>query len=215
MALSTYPELLTSVQSWLHRADLAAAAADFISLAESELNSEVHTRLMESDESVTLTIATRTIALPSRFIEPISLELVISGQDNIQIDYQPKQRLVINSASGAACRPQYWTINGSNIEVSNLSDATYSMIFRMVKGFAIASTLANTLLTDYPGLYLYGSLLQASQYLKNDARVPAWQSTYTRILNKIRRKESKRNKLISLVTDHPSAVGRVGNIITG
>lgn len=216
MALANYTDLATSLAGWLHRGDLASQIPDFVTLAESELNAEVHTRLMESDEPVTLTAATRTIALPSRFIEPISFELVISGQDNIELTYQPPQRLSINAASGAACRPKYWTINGSNIEFPNLSDATYTCKFRMVKGFDLASTSTNTLMTDYPGLYLYGSLLQAAPFLRDDTRIATWQTLYDRLLKKVKRKEGRRNALTSLVADHPSAgAGRSGNIITG
>jgi len=216
MALTNYTDLTTSLADWLHRSGLTNQIADFVTLAESELNADVHTRLMESDESVTLTINTNTIALPSRFIEPISFELVISGQDNIPLTYQPPHRLSYNTASGARCRPQFWTIDGSNIEFPNLSDATYSAVFRMVKGFDLASTSTNALLTAYPGLYLYGSLLQAAPYLRDDNRIPVWQSRYDRLLPKVKRKEGRKNALTSLVTDHPSSGnGWRSNIITG
>lgn len=216
MALANYTDLTASLAGWLHRGGLSSQIADFVTLAESELNADVHTRLMEVDEPVTLTISTNTIALPSRFIEPISLEIVISGQENIPLTYQPPQRLSYNVASGAKCRPQYWTINGDSIEFPNLSDATYAMTFRMVKGFDLAATSTNTLMTTYPGLYLYGSLLQAAPFLKDDARIATWQTLYDRLLKKVRRKEGRRNALTTLVTDHPSAgAGRRGNIITG
>ncbi len=174
----------------------------------------LHTRLMEVDEDVTLTIATRTIALPSRFIEPITLELVITGQANTPLIYQPLQRLAIDSNVGSTCRPQYWTINGSNLEFPNLSDATYACVFRMVKGYDIASTSTNDLLTEYPGIYLYGALLQAAPYLRDDDRVQTWGVMYTNLLKKARRKESRRHALTSLVMDDGLARTR-SNIITG
>lgn len=215
MALANYTDLTTSLADWLRRSALTSQIADFVTLAESELNADVHTRLMESDEPVTLTVGTRTIALPARFIEPISFELVISGQSNTQLTYEPPHRISINAASGAACRPQYWTINGDNIEFPNLSDATYSAVFRMVKGFDLAATSTNSLMTAYPGLYLFGSLLQAAPYLRDDNRIPTWQSRYDRLLAKVKRKEGRRNALTSLVTDHPSSGGYRANIITG
>lgn len=215
MALSTYAELEASLADWLHRSNLSDQIDDFITLAESELNADVHMRLMESDEPVTLTISTNAITLPARFIEPISLEIILSGQANIPLTYQPVQRLSYNTDSGAAARPEYWTINGDSIEFPNLSDATYSMTFRMVKGFDIASTGTNSLLTAYPGLYLYGALLQAAPYMTNDVRIPVWQSSYDRLLTKVKRQEGRRNALTSLITNHPSAGGRRANIITG
>lgn len=216
MALANYTDLSTSLANWLHRTNLTIQIPDFVTLAESELNADVHTRLMESDEPVTLTAGTRTIALPARFIEPISFELVIPGQSNIPLTYEPPHRLLINEASGAACRPQYWAINGANIEFPNLSDATYSATFRMVKGFDLASTTTNTLMTSYPGLYLYGSLLQAAPYMRSDPVTRAgWQASYDALLAKVKRKEGRKNALTRLVTDHPSAGGWRSNVITG
>ena len=217
MALSTYAELVTSVQDWLHRTDLASQAADFVTLAESEINADVHMRLMEADESVTLTVGTRTIALPSRFIEPISLELELSGQDNDPLIYQPPHRLVINEASGASSRPRYWTVNGAYLEFPNLSDDTYTLNFRMVKGFDLASTTTNSLLSSYPGLYLYGALLQAAPYMLDDKRILTWRNMYDKLLTKVKQKESRKNALTSLVTDLPvnRTAGYGRNIITG
>lgn len=215
MALSTYTELKASVASWLHRTDLTTQIVDFIDLAEAELNAELHTRLMETDESLSLSSGASTVALPARFVEPISLELVISGQENTTLSYQPRQRLALNAASGASARPKYWTINGNNIQFPNVSDAAYTLTFRMVKGYDLAATSTNDLLTDYPGLYLYGALIQAAPFLIDDQRIPTWQRMYQTLLAKVKRKESRRHALTSLVTDCPSVPGRQENIITG
>ncbi len=216
MAMSTYAELCTAVASWLHRTDLTAQVPDFVMLAESEINADAHTRLMESDETVTITSGAYTIALPDGYIEPIQLEIVISGQANITLLYQPPHRLLMNVQAGASCRPYFWTVNGGNIEFPNLSDANYTMTFRMVKGFDLASTLTNTLIDTYPGIYLFGTLLQAAPYLKDVNMISVWQSRYDRLVAKMKRKEGRDRALTSLITDHPSAGNPWRpNIITG
>ena len=46
MALSTYAELKTSVADWLNRSDLTAAIADFVTLAESQIERVLRNRNM-------------------------------------------------------------------------------------------------------------------------------------------------------------------------
>lgn len=214
MALTTYTELKASLADWLHRSDLTSQIADFVTLAESEINTELRLRLMEADEALTLTSATRTVALPSRYIEPISLELVIAGQSNQELTYRQPQQLAINAAAGSAARPEYWTVNGSDIEFPNLPDQTYTLKFRMLKGLDLAATSTNALLTAYPGLYLYGSLLQSAPYMVNDARIQTWKAMYESLKAKISHKEARSKTLARLVTDLPS-VRAQSNIITG
>jgi hypothetical protein len=214
MALSNYTELKAAIARKVRRADMTDDIIDFITLAESEINADMRTRLMEVDETVTLTISTRTIALPARYIEPISFELVISGENNSQLFYKQPQQLAINAASGSRSRPQYWTINGDNIEFPNLSDATYTGKFRMLKGFDIASTNTNSLLTAYPGLYLYGALLHSAPHIKDDARMLTWQTMYQSLKKKVLRKEARSKVLTTLVTNLPSVRTR-SNIYSG
>lgn len=215
MALTNYAELGNSVADWLHRADLATQISDFITLAESEINAELlQMRRTKVDEALTINAGERTVALPSRYIEPISLNLVISGQPNTELTYRQPQQLLINADIGATARPFYWAINGDNIEFPNLSDDTYTLSFRMVKGLDLASTSTNAVLDAYPGLYLYGALLQAAPYLVNDQRMGVIQATYNRILAKAKRAEGRTNALVSLVTDLPNTA-RLPNIIEG
>lgn len=208
MALGTYAQLVSSVTDWLKRSSVAAQAVDFIALAESEINTDLRMRLMEVDQTVTLTIATRTITLPTGYLEPISLEIVKTGEKNTKLEYRQPQLLGIDANTGSAARPMQWTINGGTIEFPNLSDATYTMKFRMLKALNIATDLTNACLTKYPGLYLYGALLQASLYLIKDDRIPTWQSRYDRLFSKAQKAEARTKRLTALLSDHPSAGGR-------
>jgi hypothetical protein len=44
---------------------------------------------------------------------------------------------------------------------------------------ALSANSTNWLLTAHPDVYLYGSLMQAAPYLKNDERLAVWGSLYT------------------------------------
>lgn len=214
MALSTYTELKASVADWLHKPTLTAQVVDFISLAESEINTELRMRLMQVDEPLTLASGARTIALPSRYLEPIKLELVFPDRDNKELIYLSPTQMTVNAAAGVACEPQFWTVDGDTVEFPNLADRAYSVSFRMLKGFDIATTSTNALLTKYPGIYLYGALLQAAPYCADDARVATWATLYEKLKAKVNKSEARDKKLTRLRTEHPS-VRPHSNILKG
>jgi len=214
MALSTYTELKAALADWLHRTDLTSQIVDFIDLAEVEINSEIRTRQMQVDETLSLTSGTKTVALPSRYIDPISLELVITGENNTPLFYVSPQNISSNTATSS--RPVFWTINGDNIEFEYLADQTYSLSFRMLKGYDLAATETNDLLTKYPGLYLFGALLQAAPYMVDDQRIGTWQNSYDKALSKAKKVEGRNSRLVTLRTEFPlSGASRNSNIITG
>ena len=213
MALTTYTELKASIADWLHNTALTSQIPDFITLAEVEINSELRTRQMQVDETLSLTSGTKTVALSSRYIDPISLELVIPGENNTPLTYRLPQDMTNNAATSA--RPIYWTINGDNIEFEYLADQTYTLSFRMLKGYDIAATSTNTLLTKYPGLYLFGSLLQSAPYKIDDDRIGTWQNSYDKALAKAKKAEGRNSRINSLRTEFPLNGSRSLNIITG
>lgn len=213
MALATYTDLKAAVADLLHRTDLTTQIVDFIALAESKINRTLRARLMEVDETVTLAIGTRTIALPARFYEPVSLDLVITGQGNTSLIPLLPEQMAVNDSALAKSRPQYYAINGDNITFPNLSDATYSLLFRMVKGYAIATTSTNTLLTNHPEVYLYGAAMYAAPYIKDDKRIPTWKTYFGEALEEIKRIDARTKSAVGLRTELGG--GGRQNIITG
>ncbi len=208
MAISTFTELKASIASWLHRSDLTTVIPDFITLLESRINRTLRLRTMESDNSLTLTSGTRTVALPSGYVEPISLALIISGEAYDYLDYRLPNQLPIDVNSSSARRPRMYAINGTNIEFPNLSDETYAMTFRMVGTFTLSdASPTNWLLTNHPDIYLFGSLLEATSYLNNDKRIPLWQMKYDLAVSEVRNKENRARSKSSLVSDLPSTSG--------
>jgi hypothetical protein len=215
MALSTYTELKATLADYLHRTDMTSRIVDFITLAESEINSEIRTRLMETDASLTLVSGTNTIALPTRYSEPILLELVISGRENTPLRYLTPSQMEDETETGSTYEPRYWTINGSNIEFPNDADQDYSVRFRHLADFDLATTSTNTLLTKYPGIYLYGSLLQAEPFMNNDPRIATWANFYANLKKVINRKEARTRSLATLGTDVAIRGSRINNIFKG
>lgn len=178
MALSTYSELKASVADWLNRSDLTAAIPDFIALAEAQMERKLRTRQMIS--RATATIDTEYGAVPADFLEVKSFKLqtnpvtplqfeTIDSLDNLQSQ---------NPSSG---KPRYFSIVGGQIRTVPVPDSSYTAELTYYgKLTKLSSTeTTNWLLSAAPDVYLYGSLLQAAPYLKDDARISVWATMYT------------------------------------
>ena len=63
MSIATYAELKTAVANWLQRTDLTSYIPDFITIAESQIASDLKVREME--KRVTASISTEYFDIPS------------------------------------------------------------------------------------------------------------------------------------------------------
>lgn len=182
MALTTYDELKTSIGDWLNRTDLTSAIADFISLAEAQIERQLRTRQMIVRSNAD--ISTEYAALPGNFLETKSFKLT-STNPITPLVFQTIDALdELSRTYSAASRPKYFGIVGGQVRVVPVPDATYTteLIYYAQLTKLSGSVSTNWLLTASPDIYLYGSLLQAAPYLQDDARIPVWSNLYDRAL---------------------------------
>lgn len=182
MALTTYTELKTSIGDWLNRTDLTSAIADFISLAEAQIERQLRTRQMITRSNAD--INTEYAALPSDFLETKTFKLT-STNPVTPLVFQTIDALDnLSRTFSAASRPKYFGIVGGQVRVVPVPDATYTteLIYYAKLSKLSASVSSNWLLSASPDIYLYGSLLQAAPYLQDDARIPVWSSLYDKAL---------------------------------
>ena len=89
------------------------------------------------------------------------------------------------SATG---KPYYFTMIGGStnqLEVLPSPDSTYtSSIVYYTRIAALSdSATSNWLLAAHPDIYLFGTLVEAEPYLKNDERMPMWTARLDKALN--------------------------------
>ena len=185
MALTTYSELKSSVADWLNRTDLTAVVPDFISLAEAQIERTLRTRQMIV--RATASIDTEYSAVPADFLETKSIKLNTSPVTALQFESIDAMDQLKATAYIAAGKPHYFSIVGGQIRVLPVPDSTYTAELTY---YAKLSKLSNTnttnwLLTQAPDVYLYGSLMQAAPYLKEDERITVWASIYARGLEEL------------------------------
>lgn len=188
MTIASQSDLIAAVSSWLFgRTDLAARVPDFITLAEAKFNRTLLCRQMETRATLTCsTIAANPerLALPADFQTMRRLRLVnsfspsnLTGLDKPTLKFasavQFDELLEKNPAPNA---PIWYTLYGSTLELCPTPDQNYplDMVYRAT--IPPLTGAANWLLTAAPDAYLYGVLMEAAPYLRDDQRIPVWKS---------------------------------------
>ena len=185
MAISTYSELKTAVADWLNRADLTAAIPNFIQLAEAKFNRELSTRQQVKRAYATLT--GQYIQIPTDWLEAINLQLNVTPVrvlDFVTLDQADRIRANRYGETNADA----YTIVGEQLEVvppvgaNTEIDMTYYMKIPALSD----GNPTNWLLTAWPDLYVYATLVHAAPYLREDERVALWKGMADQLLEEIR-----------------------------
>jgi hypothetical protein len=195
MALTTRATLAAAVADWLNRSDLTTAiTADFIPLAEAEMRR----RLRRSTESTTIFVSSAAINPPSDMAAPISLHLDSgSPSQDRPLRFVTPEMLAerLAAAAGVAGRPDTYAYYDGQFQFAPEPDQSYDGILLYYQQLTplTADGSTNTILSEAPDAYLFGTLLQAASYLEHDERIPVWQSKFDAAieqLNKWRDEES-------------------------
>lgn len=185
MAISTYAELQTALANWLSRADLTSRIPEFISIAEARINRKLRIRQQETSSDVALTASTRTANLPSDFREV--RRMYMNGSPVRELEYVSPQDYWRRYAASQYGQPEMFTIEGSTFLFGPIPDTAYTAKLSYYASFPALSSTAHTTFTTNPDLYLYGSLVAAEPYLKNDKRLPIWKAQFDEILMELDR----------------------------
>jgi hypothetical protein len=189
VAITTYAELQTATANWLDRTDLTARIPEFIELSEANFNRVIRQPdMVTKDDS--FSIASRYNTLPSDTLEIVRIVLDLTPV--IVLEYMtPEEISERRAAMSATGKPYYFTVIGGSsnqLEVVPSPDSTYtSSIVYYTRIAALSdSATSNWLLAAHPDIYLFGTLVEAEPYLKNDERMPMWTSRLDKALTALR-----------------------------
>jgi hypothetical protein len=196
MALATYSDLQASVATWANRSDLPVA--DLIALTEARFNRDVNFRQLEPDIPLTGVLNSRFIPLPTQFSEPRTLWIEFSwGREQLR-NIEAASMLTRSNVG----RPYFWTIDNSNIAFERPLDQVYSFTLRMTQQVQLSnSTPTNYVLTNYPDLYLYGTLVQAALWSKDDDQLQRFEAAYQQAVDSTNQQEARSQSFVQLNTD--------------
>jgi hypothetical protein len=189
MAITTNAELESALAGWLDRSDLTVRIPDFVTLCEARVNRKLRVREMQLDADVSLTGGTRTAALPSDFGEVRRLYINSSPVRRLEYissdDYWDRY---LNTNTG---KPVAFAIEGSNLVFGPIPDSSYTAKLLYYRKMPAISSTAHGLFTANQDLYLYGSLVSAEPYMKNDKRYGLWEKQFNDILMELESQTSR------------------------
>lgn len=166
MPLGNYGELKTSVADWLARDDLTTRIPDFIALFEASARREFGGKVLAAKSTITTTPDSATVTLA---VDPQSITYLghLDGTDLVQTGAQDLTRMGTQMG-----KPIVWTWDSNSvIRFFPTPDAEYTLTMFYNQNLTGLSTdgESNYLLANYPDVYLYGTLLQARQFLQDEA----------------------------------------------
>lgn len=184
MALDNYANLKTSIINWSHRDDVSGLIDDFIDLCETTMytgqDAQIRVRSMLATETSAMSASVQYQALPTNYLEEKRFDVTVGGE-RYTIDFRTSEQMQLRSGTG---KPKYYTIT-SQIEYDIQPDEAYvTNIIHYAKLTALDSTnTTNSILTDYPNVYLYGCLWALFQW-DNDEEEE--QKYYIKFINAIK-----------------------------
>lgn len=173
MSLSTYDGLKVSVADWLNREDLTNVIPDFIELAENRIFHELRAPINEKTADLTLG-SDGYATIPSDYLEVKDLFW----------NYNPLSRVSLTQIhsyverSGVA--PEVYAREQSKLLVypnpTQVAGDTLRIIYYFTPDNLSASSSTNSIFQTAPELYLYGTLVEAANYLGSDGS--RWEGAY-------------------------------------
>jgi hypothetical protein len=197
-SVMTYDSLVENIQSYLERNDTATLDKIplFIMLAEQVIASKIKFLGNLTVNTSTMVASDAVIAKPARWHKTVSMNITVAGEREPVLlrkyEYLRNYCAGPHSNWGAEVlrRLRLFT-NWLVAPTPNLAYAFEVIYYERVQPLD-SSNQSNWFTAYAPQALLYGSLLQAMPFLKNDERIPMWQSQYEAIMTTLMEEDKLR-----------------------
>jgi len=196
-SVMTYSSLVENIQSYLERTDQATLdkIPTFIMLAEQVMAADLKFLGNLTVATSNLVQGENVIDKPARWRKTVSMNVTVNGvrQPIFLRKYEYLREYWPNPAQQDVpffyCDYDYthWMIAPTPND-----DYAYEVLY-YERVQPLDATNQSNWFTEYaPQALLYGSLLQAMPFLKNDERIPMWQTQYEQIMNVLKTEDVAR-----------------------
>lgn len=196
-AVQTYDSLVDDISTYLERTDQATLdkIPTFIMLAEQVIAAEIKflgnltvmTSNMVQNQAV--------IDKPARWHKTVSMNVTVAGQRRpVLLRKYEYLREYWPDPTDADVPEFYCDYDYTHWLVAPTPDDDYAfevLYYERIQPLD-SSNQTNWFTIYAPQALLYGSLLQAMPFLKNDERIPMWQSQYQNIMNVLKAEDISR-----------------------
>lgn len=194
--MNTYAELCDAIAAWLHRSDLSAVIPTWVSMCVSELNRTLRVRDMETATTFTVPAGNYSCAMPDDFLEGIVCWDITDSPRTLR--YAIPRQLGGYDAAGP---PSYWTARSGEIHFDRPMDQDRSFKLWYYGAIELDDTHeTHTLLTRYPDMFLYGSLVHSAPYIRDDLRIALWLAEFERAKQQAVRDQQRQHGIAELRT---------------
>ena len=198
-SIVNYSTLQTALANWLHRSDLTAIVPDLIALGEMQLSVDLDTQWQWAQTALTTTASSQILTLPSDILA--IKRLTALGNVNSVLVYMPPEAFDATYNGNDTGMPEAFTMLGMTASLGPIPDAVYTvncLYKQKIPALSITSP-TNWLITAFPNLYLWGSILAAQIYLQNDERMPLIVDIYSKAVAQMNDIEWNRGGSLTMV----------------
>ena len=196
-AVMTYSSLVADISSYLERTDQATLEKipTFIMLAEQVIAAEIKFLGNLTPMQSTLVANEAVIAKPARWHKTVSMNVTVGGirQPVFLRKYEYLREYWPNPTQTDA--PKYYAdYDYTHWLIAPTPDDDYAfevLYYERIQPLD-SSNQTNWFTIYAPQALLYGSLLQAMPFLKNDERIPMWQAQYDKIMQVLKAEDIQR-----------------------
>ena len=193
----TYDSLVLNVQTYLERTDATTLAyiPTFIMLAEQVIAAQIKFLGNLNVAESTMTTGANVIAKPDRWHKTVSMNVTVSGAKQPVLLRKYESLRNYWPTDTATATPQYYAdYDYTHWLVAPTPDQAYNyeiLYYERVQPLD-SSNQTNWFTIYAPQALLFGSLLQAMPFLKNDDRIPMWQAQYDTIMSVLQNEDKIR-----------------------
>src|SRR5215813_14135747 len=180
MPFTSFSDLQTAIGTWLRNDEATDSIPDFITLFEAKIARKLNLRPTEI--TATLPLTSGVAALPADFLGMRRVTWL--GSSARELDYVHPGLLKIYYPTSPQGMPNLYTLESGNILVMPINDSSSLGILYRGKTTALVTAL-NWLFTDYPDLYLYGSLAEAQGFNVDQSNLAMWKSLADEAWNEV------------------------------
>jgi hypothetical protein len=187
----TYDSLVDDISTYLERTDQATLIKipTFIMLAEQVLATDLkflgNIKVAES----TMTQSDPVIAKPARWRKTVSMNVTVAGEKfpvflrkyEYLREYWPDATQTDVPKFYCDYDYDHWLVAPTPAD-----DYAYEVLYYERVQPLDSSNQTNWFTQNAPQAILYGTLLQAMPFLKNDERIPMWQAQYTQVVQTLK-----------------------------
>ena len=196
-SVMTYTTLVENIESYLERTDTATLVKIplFIMLAEQVIASKIKFLGNLTVNTSNMVASTAVIAKPARWHKTVSMNITVAGsRQPVLLRKYEYLRNYFPDPTATGVPKYYADYDYTNWLVAPTPSIAYAfevLYYERVQPLD-SSNQTNWFTIYAPQALLYGSLLQAMPFLKNDDRIPMWQSQYDAIMTTLSQEDKLR-----------------------